>query len=137
MSTWKDVKRIALALPVTEEVHRGTATWRVRDKLFVWERPLRPSDLRALGDQAPRGAILGVRVESLVAKEARLAAQPDVLFTTPHFDGYPAVLVRLGKIKVSDLEELLVEAWLARAPKRLAKEYLGEPGKPTARLRDS
>ena len=104
-------------------------TWRVRDKLFVWERPLRPSDLRALGERAPRGAILGVRVESLVAKEARLAAPPDVLFTTPHFDGYPAVLIRLGKIKVADLEELIVEAWLARAPKRLVKDYVGAVGR--------
>ena len=99
VATWKQVSRIALALPETAEIHRGTMTWRVRDKLFVWERPLRPSDLRALGERAPRGAILGVRVESLVAKEARLAAPPDVLFTTPHFDGYPAVLIRLGKIK--------------------------------------
>jgi hypothetical protein len=129
VATWKQVSRIALALPETAEIHRGTMTWRVRDKLFVWERPLRPSDLRALGERAPRGAILGVRVESLVAKEARLAAPPDVLFTTPHFDGYPAVLIRLGKIKVADLEELIVEAWLARAPKRLVKDYVGAVGR--------
>ena len=84
MSDWDDVRRIALALPDThEETSRGLATWRVRDKGFVWERPLRSSDLRALGDQAPAGPILGARVEHLVAKEALLADDPDVFFTTP------------------------------------------------------
>jgi hypothetical protein len=63
-------------------------------------------------------------VPDLGAKEALLADDPDVYFTTPHFNGYPAILVRLERISVSDLEELLVEAWLARAPKRLAKRYL-------------
>jgi hypothetical protein len=96
----------------------------VGDKLFVWERPLRRSDLEALGDAAPDGPILGARVEHLIAKEALLADAPDVLFTTPHFDGYPAVLVRLDRISVVDLEEVVVEAWLARAPKRLAQRYL-------------
>jgi hypothetical protein len=65
-------------------------------------------------------------VEHLIAKEALLADDPSVYFTTPHFDGYPAVLVRLEEIGIEDLEELVVEAWLARAPKRLAKEYLSE-----------
>jgi hypothetical protein len=62
-------------------------------------------------------------VEHLGAKEALLADEPNVYFTTPHFDGYPAVLVRLDRIAAHELEELIVEAWLARAPKRLAKEY--------------
>jgi hypothetical protein len=124
VATWKNVHTIALALPETAEISRGTAAWTVRDKGFAWERPLRPADLQALGARAPKGAILAVRVQDLIVKEARLAAQPDVLFTTPHFNGYPAVLIRLGKIKVKDLEELLVEAWLARAPKRLARTYL-------------
>jgi hypothetical protein len=120
-----DVRRIALALPETSEhVSRGLASWRVRDKGFVWERPLRPADLRALGNAAPPGPILGARVEHLIAKEALLADDPDVFFTTPHFDGYPAVLVRLEEITVEDLEEVIVEAWLARAPKRLAQQYL-------------
>ena len=69
-------------------------------------------------------AILAVRVEHLLAKEARLEAQPGVCFSTPHFDGYPAVLVRLGKAKAAELEEMLVEAWLARAPKTLTRRYL-------------
>lgn len=124
MASWDQVRKIALRLPETSEGNRHDhLTWFVRDKAFAWERPLRKSDLEALGDAAPKGAILAVRVEHLFAKEARLAAQPDVCFTTPHFDGYPAVLVRLGKAKVRDLEEMLVEAWLARAPKTRARRY--------------
>jgi hypothetical protein len=96
----------------------------VRDKGFVWERPLRGADVRALGDEAPDGPILGVRVEHLGAKEALLADASDVFFTTPHFDGYPAVLVRLDRIAVDELNELIVEAWLCRAPKRLARQYI-------------
>ena len=89
----------------------------------MWDRPLRPADLRTLGDAVPTGPILGARVEQLVAKEALLADDPAVFFTTPHFDGYPAVCVRLERIAVDELDELVIEAWLARAPKRLAKEY--------------
>ena len=81
-------------------------------------------DLEALGDDAPDGPILGARVEHLGAKEALLADGSGAFFTTPHFDGYPAVLVRLDAIDVDDLDEVIVEAWLARAPKRLAKAYL-------------
>jgi hypothetical protein len=125
VASWDDVRRIALALPETSERRsRNLASWRVRDKGFVWERPLRPADIRALGEDAPAGPILGARVEHLVAKEALLADDPEVFFTTPHFDGYPAVLVRLDRIKAEDLEEIVVEAWLARAPKRLAREYV-------------
>ena len=124
MASWDDVRRIALALPETSEVtSRGLASWRVRDKAFVWERPLRKADLRALGQGAPAGPILGARVEHLVAKEALLADDPDVFFTTPHFDGYPAILVRLDRISPEDLEEVIVEAWLDRAPRRLARGY--------------
>jgi len=127
MATWDDVRRIALELPEASEVNsRERAQWRVKDKLFVWERPLRQSDLKALGDSAPDGPILGARVEHLVAKEAMIADDPGVFFTTPHFDGYPAVLVQLEKIGLEDLREVIVEAWLARAPKRLAQAYVDE-----------
>ena len=95
----------------------------MHDKGFVWERPLRKSDLEALGDAAPDGPILGARVEHLGAKAALIESEPEVFFTTPHFDGFPAVLIQLEKIAVDELEEVIVEAWLARAPKRLAKEY--------------
>lgn len=124
MATWEDVRRFALALPETsEDTKRGVCSWRVRDKLFVWERPLRASEVRALGASAPEGPILGVRVEDLGVKEALLASDPEKFFTTPHFEGFPAVLVLLEEIGVEELGELIVEAWLARAPKRLAKEY--------------
>ena len=127
MATWDDVRRLALALPETSEREsRGHRQWRVKDKLFVWERPLRKSDLEALGDSAPDGEILGARVEHLVAKEALVADPSGVYFTIPHFDGYPAILVQLDLISLADLEEITVEAWLARAPARLAQAYLDD-----------
>jgi hypothetical protein len=125
VATWDDVRRIALALPETSErLSHGHPAWRVKDKGFVWDRPLRKSDLEALGEGAPTGPILGARVEHLVAKEALLADNPDVFFTTPHFDGYPAVLVQLDRISLDDLNEVIVEAWLVRAPQRLAEQYI-------------
>jgi hypothetical protein len=125
VATWDDVRRIALALPETTEGSSfGLTAWKVKDKGFVWERPLRRADLAALGSHAPDGPILGVRVEHVGLKEAHLAANPDALFTTPHFDGYPAVLVRLDRIELTELEELIVDAWLCRAPKRLVQQYL-------------
>ncbi|MFZ1995221.1 MAG: MmcQ/YjbR family DNA-binding protein [Solirubrobacteraceae bacterium] len=125
MATWDDVRRLALALPQTDEREsRGARQWRVKEKPFVWERPLRASDFEALGDAAPDGPILGARTEHLGAKEALLADDSGVYFTTPHFDGYPAVLVVLAQISVADLEEVTVEAWLARAPAKLTTAYL-------------
>ncbi len=125
MATWADVRRVALSLPdAHEEKRHGHASWRVRDKPFAWERPLRRSDLNALGAQAPSGPILGVRVEHLIAKDALIADNPEAFFTTPHFDGYPAVLVVLERIALDELEEVIVESWLARAPKRLAQQYV-------------
>lgn len=127
MGTWADVRRLALALPeTTERVSRGNWQWRVRDKLFVWERPLRRPDLDALGGRAPSGPVVAARVEHLVAKEAMLAADPEVFFTTPHFDGYPAVLARLDLLAGEDLEEFVTEGWLARAPRRLVEQLLAE-----------
>ena len=127
MATWDDVRRLALALPETSEREsRGLRQWRVKAKLFVWERPLRASDLEALGDSAPAGAILGARVEHLGAKEALVADPSGVYFTTPHFDGYPSILVALDQITLADLEEVTTEAWLARAPAKVARTYLND-----------
>jgi hypothetical protein len=129
MATWDDVRRIALGLPeTTEAISRDLPQWRVKDKNFVWRRPLRRGDYEALGEDAPDGPILGARVEHVGAKEALIADDPDLFFTTPHFDGYPAILVRLDRISLEDLEEVIVEAWLARAPKRLAQAYLESRG---------
>jgi hypothetical protein len=132
MATWDDVAGIALALPeVAEEPTFGNRAWKVRKKLFAWERPLRATEIEQLGGPepeggAPTGEILGLRVPDEEAKQALLASEPEIYFTTPHFDGHPSVLVRLEKIPRKDLEEALVEAWLTRAPKRLAAAYLAE-----------
>jgi hypothetical protein len=126
MATWRDVRRIALALPGTTEeaTSSGKAAWLVNKKFFTWERPLRASDLKALGDKAPTGPILGVRTEDLEMKEVLLASNPSVYFTTPHFDGYPAVLIRLPKISMKELKAVIEEAWLSRAGKRAVAEFL-------------
>jgi hypothetical protein len=126
MATWDDVRRLALALPEASERTRGDGLlqWRVKDKLFVWERPLRKTDLEALGDAAPAGAVLGARVADEGVKAALVADDPRVFFTIPHFDGYPAVLVVLDEIEIAVLAEVVTDAWLARAPKRLASEFL-------------
>jgi len=126
MAGWEDVERIALALPRTgERLSHGRRQWRVGEKLFVWERPLREREVAEVGDLAD-GPIVAARVEHLIAKEALLADDPRVYFTTSHFEGYPAILARLDRIAITDLEELVIEAWLARAPKRLAGAYLAE-----------
>jgi hypothetical protein len=129
VATFDDVDRIALSLPETAEVPlHGLRSWRVKDKMFVWERPLRKTDLAQLGDDAPDGPIIGVRTNGLDAKEALLADDPAVLFTIPHFNGYPAVLVRLDLIELDELTELVTDAWLCRAPKRVLAAYLAERG---------
>jgi hypothetical protein len=130
MATWRDVRRCALALPGTSEetTSSGKAAWIVNKKFFTWERPLRAQDLKALGNDAPTGPILGVRTPDLELKDVLLASNPDVYFTTPHFDGYPAVLIRLGKISATELKEVITEAWLGRAGKRAVAEFLKKHG---------
>jgi len=124
VATWDDVRRIALALPESTEVKsRGLSQWRVKDKLFVWERPLRRADLAELRDAAPAGPVLGARVPDEGAKLALIAAEPDVYFTTSHFDGYPAVLCRLDELDDDALAELAAEAWACRAPRRLLGQH--------------
>ena len=127
MATWADVRRAAMAMPGVEE---SDQKWSVKGKLLVWERPLRTSDLAHLGDSAPTGEVLGIRVTDEGVKHALCADQPDVFFTTPHFDGYPAVLAVLAKLPAQDLAELVTEAWLDRAPKRAVKEWLAGSAPP-------
>jgi len=127
MATWDDVASIVGELQLTDEP--SPHEWRVGKKLIAWERPLRKSDREALaarGIQRPEGDILGARVADEGVKFALIADEPDVYFTTPHFDGYPAVLVKLAEIDEVGLRELIVEAWLTQAPKRLVQEFLGE-----------
>jgi hypothetical protein len=126
VTSWDDVARVCLALPETTEVvaREGARQWNVRDKLFVWERPLRRRDLDELGDAAPGGPVLAARVPDEGAKAALIAEEPDVYFTTAHFEGYPAVLCRLDRLDDAALEELASEAWACRAPKRLLAAHL-------------
>ena len=127
MATWNDVARVVGELALTSEP--SPHEWRVGRKLLAWERPLRPSDREALaqsGVEPPEGDILGVRVSDEGVKFALIADEPGVYFTTPHFDGYPAVLVRLAEIAVRDLVEVITEAWLTQAPKKLVQEFLAD-----------
>ena len=129
MADFEDVRRIAMALPGSEErLSRERLQWRVGGKLFVWERPLRPKEVEELGANAPGGPILGARVEHLHAKEALLAEEPGVYFTTSHFEGHPSVLVLLERIAGPALEEIVTEAWFARAPAKLAREQAERMG---------
>ncbi|WP_243075800.1 MmcQ/YjbR family DNA-binding protein [Microbacterium sp. SS28] len=129
-ATLEDVRTIALALPEAAEVvdgHRGGAAWRTRAGLFVWERGPSKTDvaaLAALGRTWPDGPVVGVRTDGLDGKQALLETFPAEFFTIPHFDGYPAVLVRLDAIDQDLLREVVTDAWLLRAPKRVAQEWL-------------
>ena len=95
----------------------------MRDKAFAWERPLRPRDLAELGDAARPARCSPCRVADVGARDALVADSPAVYFTTSHFAGYPAVLVRLDAIDAAELAEALDEAWACRAPRRLVAEH--------------
>ena len=112
---WEAVREIAGALPEAEEyVTYGQPAFRVRGKLFVWMSPSR----EAVG-------ALALRVDP-DEKELILESNPDMYFETPHYRGYPAVLIRLEKIERRELAERIEDAWLSRAPKRIVDEYLAE-----------
>jgi hypothetical protein len=127
VATWNDVASIVGELALTSEP--SPHDWRVGKKMLAWERPLRPADREALeqnGVQPPEGEILAVRVSDEGVKFALIADEPGIYFTTPHFDGYPAVLVKLAEIDARGLEELITEAWLTQAPKKLVEEFLAD-----------
>ena len=134
MATVDDVREIARALPGVTEVtggHTGASAWRLKSGQIAWLRGPTGADLRQLaevGRDWPPGEVLGVRMPSLEEKEALLAAEPDWLFTIPHFDGYPGLLVRLDEIPRDRLAEILADAWLVRAPRSVAKAWLAERG---------
>ncbi|HEV7757342.1 MAG TPA: hypothetical protein VGO78_00065 [Acidimicrobiales bacterium] len=125
MATQDDVRRIALGLPdVTEAGDRFAFSVRAgaRDKglAWVWQERTEPGRPRI-----PNPAVLALRVANAGEKEMLLASDPEAgtFFTEPHYNGFPAVLVRLAAIDVDELEELLIDAWRCQAPKKLVKEY--------------
>src|SRR5690554_2551671 len=125
MATWDDVSRVALALPGVEELTDSNGLkWQVRRKHFAWERPLRKRDIAELGADAPEGDILGVFVADLIDKRGLIGSNPDVFFTVPHYKVYPAVLVLVEKISLGQLQEVVTDSWLVRAPKTLVKQFL-------------
>ena len=134
MVTLEDVREIALALPgVTERVGgpTGETSWRLPSGQIAWIRGPSKVDLRQLADlglEWPEGPVLGVRVASLEEKAALLAAEPDGLFSIPHFDGYPGLLVQLDTVEKDRLAEIIADAWLVRAPVLVAKQWLAERG---------
>jgi hypothetical protein len=121
-----DVARIALDLPeVTEGERFGNRTWIVGGKVFAWERSFSKADLRRYGEEEPpAGPIVAVAVEDLGEKEAVLAAGHKGFFTISHFDGYAAVLIQLKVVGKKPLRDAIVDAWLACAPSKLAREYI-------------
>jgi hypothetical protein len=121
-----DVAHMALELPeVTEGTRYGNRTWFVAGKGFAWARPFSKADVRRFGSETPpEGPILATLVEDLLEKEAVLAARSRGLFTIPHFDNYPAVLIQLDVAAKRTVREAIVDGWLACAPPRLTGDYL-------------
>ena len=109
MSDWETVRELALAFPEVEEDTSGRTTYRVRGKLFAWMARERD------------GGGLAVRVDR-DEKQLILDSDPDVYFTSPHYNGYPGVQIRLAAIGRDELRERLEDAWLIQAPKRLAAQ---------------
>ena len=127
-----DLDALALAMPQTTKTvsEDGLPTYHVHDRMFVCHRTQRPDAIDAETGERMDDVLI-FRVAGSDAKEMLLADDRGVYFTTPHFNGYPAVLVRspeLARLDRDELEELVVEAWLTRAQKRVAKAWLAEHG---------
>jgi hypothetical protein len=130
MTTMADLDELALAMPeATKEVSGdGRPAYLVHGKLFCCQRNRRADAVdAATGERLDD--VLMFRVADLDVKELLLADDRGVFFTTPHFNGYPAVLVRIPQLSLLDrdeLQDLVAEAWLTRAQKRVAKAWLAE-----------
>ena len=121
MADEDDVRRLALALPGVEEIDCDGYDFRVGGKGFVWSYPERkPGRPRVLRTDI---AVLFVGDEA--EKQALVLGEPDLFFTTPGYDGLPLVMLRLERVSVDRLTELVTDAWRMRAPAALARELDG------------
>jgi hypothetical protein len=118
MATQDDVRRIARALPHTSQ-DDGSFRFLVEGKAFVWAWLERTEPKRA---RVPSTEVVAVRIAHDTEKEALIEMDPGAFFTEPHYDGFPAILVRLDAVEVGMLEKLLADAWRIQAPKRLVRE---------------
>jgi hypothetical protein len=123
VATQDDVRRIALSLPgVSEGTDRFEFAVLNREKwkglAWIWSERVEPKKPRI-----PRPDVIAVRVNGEEAKDFLLHAAPDVFFTEPHYNGFPAILIRLEAIDVDQLETLLIDAWHIQAPKALIAEF--------------
>jgi hypothetical protein len=110
MTDQDDVRRIAMALPGT--THEGDG-YRVAGKQFAWTYPERVHPKKP---RVPNPAVLCVRVAGEAEKQLLLHADLAKFFTTDHYNGYPAVMVRLSEVDAVELAELITDAWRTRAP---------------------
>ena len=131
MTTMKDLDELALAMPEAEkELRDGRPRYLVHGKWFCFHRTQRPDAVDPeTGERLDD--VLAFMVDDLEVKEMLVADARGVYFTTPHWNGYRAVLVRirdLAKLDRDELRDLVAEAWLTRAKKRVAKEWLAAQG---------
>jgi hypothetical protein len=133
------VDSLARTLPgVTVGTKWNAKNWIVNGRGFAWVRPMSKADLARLGDApVPQGEILGVRVESLDAKDALLAMGLPGFFTIAHFNGYAAILIELRKASAKDVKAALVHGHAAMAAMPPAKAKKPRKPKPSARSRRS
>ena len=122
--SYQEIEEFALGLPETSSTpsYGGAPALRVNKRMFARLRGEMADDTDELTD-APYGDVLMIGVADLGEKEALLAADGDAYFTIAHYDGYPAVLVRLDRADAEELRELLLDAWMRAAPKRAIKAY--------------
>jgi hypothetical protein len=116
MADADDVRRLALGLPHVVEIESEGFDFRVANKGFVWSYPERaPGERRRIRTDI---AVLFVGDEA--EKQALLLGEPDLFFTTPAYDGWPLVMLRLAEVSAERLRELVTDAWRMRAPEHLA-----------------